>query len=331
MALAEIFERLPGPRSSGALPSFSTAVIPGGLHRIGRDAQGAAALLLATGQGDPPGRAPLELEHLVVQYAVPCLIWKEDGSSEESVFTLIRCREADRVLVGYFLGVLDSLVPILGSSPSEARVREVVGYLVELFRALQTPRRKTVQGLWAELFLIAQASEPCELVRAWHRDPAEPFDFSIPTQRLEVKSTVGPARTHHFSLEQLSAPAGVRILVASLIVARAGGGVSVAELSTRARARLGGDVSLMLKVERVVADSLGQDWRLGLEESFDIDRAAESLAFFRASDIPCVDRRLPAEVSEVHFRADLGRIAAADSRELQREEGIFRAAMPVRG
>ena len=178
--------------------------------------------------------------------------------------------------------------------------------------------------------MIAQASEPHDLVRAWHCELGEPFDFSIPTQRLEVKSTVGPERKHYFSLEQLSAPAGVRILVASLLVERAGGGVSVAELSSRARARLGGDVGLMLKVEQIVADSLGQDWRLGLEESFDIDRAAESLAFFRGADIPCVDPRVPAEVSEVRFRADLGRVAATDPRDLQREDGIFRSAVPVR-
>jgi len=331
VVVAEIFESLPRAHPSGALPSFATAVIPGGPHRLGKDAQGVAALLLAAEHTETSTRSvPLELEHLVVQYAVPCLIWKEDGSSEEAIFTLIRCREPDRVLTGYFLGVVDSLVPLLGSSPSEGRVREVVGHLVELFRALQTPRRKTVQGLWAELFLIAQAASPQELVRAWHAAPDESFDFSSPAQRLEVKSTVGPARQHYFSLEQLVAPAGTRVLVASLFVERAGGGVSVSELSSRVQSRLGGDVNLMLKVEQVVAASLGQDWRLGLEESFDIDRAAESLAFYRSSSIPCVDPNLPAGVSEVRFRADLGDLRPVDARELQRTSGILRAAAAVR-
>jgi hypothetical protein len=330
VTLDETLERLPIPRSSAGLPAFATAVISSGLHRLGKDAQGAAALLLVTEEGSSAHSMPLELEHLVIQHAVPCLIWKEDGKSEQSTFTLIRCREADRVLTSYFLGVIDSVIPLLGSSPSQARVREVVARLVELFRALQTPSRKTVQGLWAELFVIAQASSPMELVRAWHRAPEESVDFSIPAQRLEVKSAVGPERRHYFSLEQLGAPAGTRVLVASLFVQRAGGGVSVSELSSRARARLEGDVDLMLKVEQVVADSLGKDWRLGLEESFDIDRAAQSLAFFEGSEVPSVNAALPAEVSEVRFRADLSRLAPAALRDLERDGGIFRAAVPAR-
>jgi hypothetical protein len=329
VALAETFELLPRPTSSVRLPAFTTAVIPGGPHRLGKDAQGAAALLLVTGDAGPSARSvPLELEHLLIQHVVPCLIWKEDGKTEESTFTLIRCRESDRVLTGYFLGVVDSLVPLLGSDPSPARVREVVSHLVELFRALQTPSRKTVQGLWAELFVIAQASSPMELVRAWHRAPEESVDFSASAQRLEVKSAVGPERRHYFSLEQLAPPVGTRVLVASLLVHRAGGGVSVSELSSEVRTRLKGDLDLMLKVDQVVADSLGQEWRLGLEESFDVDRAAESIAFYRGGAIPSVESRLPAEVSDVRFRADLSRLAPANLGDLQRDGGIFRAVVP---
>jgi hypothetical protein len=331
VGLGETFELLPSPRSAEGLPSFATAVVPGGLHRLGKDAQGAAALLLVTEEGaSASGSVPLELEHLVIQHAVPCLIWKENGTSEESAFTLIRCRDADRVLTAYFLGVVETILPLLGSAPSQARIREAVSHLVELFRALQTPSRKTVQGLWAELFLIAQAASPVELVRAWHQEPEESVDFNVHTQRLEVKSAVGPERRHYFSLEQLIAPAGVRVLVASLFVQRAGGGVSVADLLSRVRGRLEGDVDLMLKVEQVVVDSLGQDWRLGLEESFDIDRAEESLAFYRGGEIPCVEPRLPAEVSEVRFKADLCRLERARTIDLQLEGGIFRAAVPAR-
>lgn len=331
MSLGGIFERLPRPRQSSALPAFATSVVPGGPHRLGKDARGAAALLLALPQPDASGRSvPIELEHLVVQHAVPCLIWKEDGSSEECVFTLIRCREPDRVLTGYYLGVIDSLIPLLGTSPSEGRVGEVVGQLVELFRALQMPRRKTVQGLWAELLLIAQASAPRVLVRAWHAVPEEAFDFSGPGVRLEVKSAVGPERQHYFSLGQLVAPAGTRVVVASLFVERAGGGVSISELSSRVRSRLAGDVDLMLKVERVVAASLGEDWRLGLEESFDVERAVSSLAFFPSDSVPSVDPSLPPNVYDVRFRANLTGATPLDLRDLQRAGGVFEAAAPLR-
>lgn len=329
--LPGIFASLPVPRVSGGLPSFATAVMPGGVHRVGKDPSGAAALLIATPHDGSGTRSiPLELQHLVVQYDVRCLVWHEDGSSKEAIFTLIRCREPDRILTGYFLRVIESMVPLLGANPSEAHVRELVGHLAELFRALQMPPRKTVQGLWAELFVIAEAASAEELVAAWHISPSEPFDFSHLSQRIEVKSTAGPVRQHHFSLQQVSPPAGTRAIVVSLLVERAGGGVSVAGLATRIRSRLGASADLMLRAEQVVAASLGQDWRVGLQESFDSERAAESLAFFWEESVPCVSRDLPRGVTDVRFCSDLTNVVPIDSRDLHEAGGIFRAALPVR-
>lgn len=331
MALAKVFDSLPTPSQPSSLPSFSTAVIPGGAHRLGKDSSSAAALLIATRYPTPQGKrpVPLELEHLVVQYDVTCLVWDTEDSKEEATFTLIRCREPDRVLTSYFLEVIDAVIPLLGSSPSEANVREVVTRLAELFRALQMPSRKTVQGLWAELFVIAHGTEPAELVKAWHAAPGEPFDFSHLAQRLEIKSASGPERQHHFSLEQVSPGVETTVLVASLFAKRAGGGVSVAQLAAKARSRLKGDPDLILRVEQVVATSLGQDWRLGLEDSFDLERAVESLAFFWAQSIPSVDRKFPSTVSEVRFRSDLTAVTPVDARAVHDAGGIFRAALPL--
>ena len=132
VGLAEAFELLPRPRGSAGLPAFATAVVSGGFHRLGKDAQGSAALILVTEEQAPAARSvPLELEHLVIQHAVPCLIWKEDGTSEESTFTLIRCREADRVLNRLFPRRGRLSFPALGFAPSQARVQEVVGHLVD--------------------------------------------------------------------------------------------------------------------------------------------------------------------------------------------------------
>ena len=90
--------------------------------------------------------------------------------------------------------------------------------LIELFRAMTTPSRKSVQGLWAELFLIAQSRQPTILVDAWHMLPEDRYDFAMDDQRIEVKSFSGSLRQHHFSLEQLQPPEGVKTLIASMLV-----------------------------------------------------------------------------------------------------------------
>jgi hypothetical protein len=75
--------------------------------------------------------------------------------------------------------------------------------LIELFRMLTIPPKESVQGLWGELYLMAQANDPVRLAGAWHARPEELFDFSEGAELLEVKSAAGYDREHHFSLDQL--------------------------------------------------------------------------------------------------------------------------------
>lgn len=69
--------------------------------------------------------------------------------------------------------------------------------LIELFRAIAKPARKSLQGLWAELFLISQACQPAILVDAWHTAPEDSYDFAVDNQRIEVKSFSGQICQHH--------------------------------------------------------------------------------------------------------------------------------------
>jgi hypothetical protein len=178
--------------------------------------------------------------------------------------------------------------------------------------------------------MIAEATDTILLTRAWHSVPGEPYDFSLGPQRLEAKSAVGEERRHHFKLEQLRPPGPIKVLVASVLVDRSGGGCSVAELLGRARARLSCDPDLLLRIDQIVAASLGQNWRNGLEERFDLQRARESLGFYWARAIPSIDSSLPMGVSDVRFRSDLTQVAPVEPRTLEDAGGLFRAALPAR-
>ena len=150
--------------------------------------------------------------------------------------------------------------------------------------------------------------------------------ISLPVaQRIEVKSAMGRVRCHNFSLEQLRPPLGTTILVASLFVERAAGGDTVFDLVERLRLRVLEYHNSLCDVDQVVGATLGSGWRQASEFRFDSELAEDTLRFFEAAVIPCINLRPPPEVTEVHFKSDLSRTPAADLAVRALEGGLFRA------
>jgi hypothetical protein len=305
--LRSIFARLALPAGEDAHRYFSVAKLPIlERYRVGKDSLGHACLLIApldTGGSSPP--APLQLERLDVRHGALCRVHYPDGTPADERLTLVRCTSTD--LVPYFLRVCESIVASLGPDPGHAAVADTISKLITLFEAIGRPPRGSVQGLWAEVLLIARSRDPRVLARAWHAGPDDRFDFSHDRERVEVKSTTGYDRRHHFALEQLRPEGDVSVVVASMFVERAGGGTSIRDLIDELQAALGpGDLSLRL--EQVVAETLGSAFRAGVEESFDLEHARQTLMFYDAQHVPTVAIPLPRDVSGVRFVSDLSEV-----------------------
>jgi hypothetical protein len=331
LRLADLFENLPVPSSNPKIESFSSLVIMPGPHRLGKDARGAPALLVVAG-GSPLGSrtAPVELENVRVMYDLPCLLWHSANEHEEARFSVVQCLSNDRILHAYFLSVIEGILPLLGSAPNGYTVHEMVDSLAELFRTLTLPPRGSVQGLWAELFMLTESSDPTHLCEAWHATPDDLFDFSASSQRIEVKSSGDRGRKHHFTSEQVHPPLGTRVLVASLFVERAGAGTSLAELIELLRTQVSKRPGLLMKIEQLVASSLGITWRNTLDQRFDRELAQDSLLFFDSQSIPAIGPEFPPGVSDVRFVSDLGTARPISIRTLLDSWGIYRSASPLR-
>lgn len=328
--LVALFDSLRMPDNTvGQGTRFSAHPIPSyEPHRLGKDELGAPSLLISVAERASQSQpAPIVLQHLTVQHDVDCRISRRDGSAEEDRFTVICCTNGDYVLNSYFLRVASAVVTALGVTPTQHDVARVIGKLVELFRVMTEPPRKSVQGLWAELFLIARTRAPAVLVSAWHQTPEDRYDFSAGSQRVEVKSTTGRVRQHHFALEQLHPPLDTNLLIVSMFVERAGAGVSVADLADQVRSHIGDKPDLLLLVDRVIGLTLGENWRRALQERFDQELAEESLAFYEPTAIPSVCVELPSGVSEVHFKSDLTASPTADLTRYRAMGGLFQVAL----
>jgi hypothetical protein len=328
--LVDLFEALlPPSESPGAGARYSTAHVSGREgYRVGKDAQSTPAVLIsASGRSDLTSPS-IVLENLAVHHDLACSVYEPGGLSEKSCFTIIHCTSTDTTLHAHFLNLADTLILSLGASPARAAISNAINDLVELFQALSAPPRKTVQGLWAELFLISKARDPVRLARSWHAVPEEVYDFSEGCQRVEVKSTTGNLRQHHFSLGQVRPGAELKVLIASLFVQRSEAGASIADLLDSINQSTGQDPSLCFHIEKVVSLTLGSSWRRAAEDRFDIKAANNSLMFFWAEDVPAVSEDQPGKVSDVRFRSDLSGITAVPPILLRKTQGLFGAVIP---
>lgn len=294
-------------------------------HRVAKDSSGTPALLIGVNNSsETPAYNPIRLEHLSILHGATCRVLRADGSVEIGIFTVIRCVDGSAELNDYFLRVMSVILVAIGATPLLADVNQILGTLIELFRALSIPPRKSLQGLWGEVFLISRTRNMRTMVDAWHPAPESLYDFALGLERIEVKTSSKRMRQHHFSLDQLCPPERTKLLIASLFVEKSGGGISVMDLANKIRVTLDNDANRLLKFERLIALTLGNGWRIAAEERFDQQLAEESLAFFEASEVPCVNREMSAKITAVHFESNLSESRPIDIRNYVAKGALFR-------
>ena len=329
ISLIELFESLVMPLERPAERSLSAVPIPGSeSHRLAKDTNGAPCLLFRQ-ESSVDRIAVTRLQNLVVTYCARCVITQTNGV-ENGTFTIIKCSSADPTLFPHFLGILSPIVMSLGPTPSSAAVRRAITGLVDLFQALTTPAKKSIQGLWAELLVVRYASKPKQAVAAWHGTPQEHIDFVDGNERLEVKSSSARQRVHHFSLAQLTPPTGTRLIVASIFVETIGGGLSVRRLADEIRSAIADDPVMVVRFDAVLYATLGAGWSDAMDECFDMELARESLQFFDAASIPRIDGPIPTTVRDIRFTSDISAVQPLIPDTFLLAAGLFAAIAPER-
>jgi hypothetical protein len=324
----QLFDRLPAPTTDVGMGRFCALAIPGfPCCSVGKDVAGNPVLLVRAAAESDRSPSPRILEHFSVIHLGNCRIQLPRRGDEDQVLSVIRCTDADRTFQEYFLRSLYPIVAALPENPSRQQVSIAIDRLVDLFRQLTQSPRKTIAGLWAELFVIAHSTDPEALLTAWHAIPEEHFDFLDGIDRIEVKAACSAIRSHHFSLEQLRPPQGTRVLIASILLSPAEGGVSVAGLVDMIRTKLS-NPELLIRLDGAIAQMVGQDWRAINAARFGLEQAIQSVRFLDAASVPCVSLPLPAEVTSVHFRVDLMHHPLSFPAHMMEQSQLFRMAIP---
>ena len=326
--LAEILESIDAPAQSPEAGSqYHVKLVPNfESHYFGRTTAGAPCLLLSANGGFV--RAPIRLAAIEVGFAIPCRIALAGGAEHTENLTAIICTASDRILQEYFTHVCETILCIVGASPSLQDVIEAVRRLVDLFQRLSSPARQSVIGLLGELYVIYSARSPTAAVEAWRSTTDDRFDFSVSDVRMEIKASSVRQRAHIFSLEQCAPPPNTSGVLISLFVEASGGGLSLLDLIERIKEKLRGDADLLLKLQETVAEGLGEGASSALSMRFDESLAKSSLRVYALESIPAVRKQLPSGVSQVRFRRDLSHTPVADTGALAAQNKKLKSLLP---
>ena len=326
--LATLLETIDVPEHTTSTdPQFFVKTIPNfESHYFGRTYLNTPCLLICA--RDCSLRAPIRLAAIEVSFAIPCNISLADGEEKTQTLTAITCTSSDQVVQSYFVHICETLLHIIGNSPSLQEVVEVVRRLVNLFQKLSNPARRSVIGLFGELYVIYSANSPTATVEAWRGATDDRFDFSVNDVRLEVKASSTRRRVHEFSLEQCTPPLNTDGILISLFVEASGGGISLLDLIERIKVQLGSNLDLLLKLQGVVAEALGDNISSALLMRFDENLAKNSLQVYDLQSIPAIRTKIPTEVSQIRFRSDLSRSPVSDIKVLASRSKTLKNLLP---
>lgn len=324
MNLTQLFTTLSIPAELGA-KRFNATPVKGFPHfRLAVDEVGQPVLLFDSNASGSRVRS-FKLKYLELLGHVNCCVL-EDSISFSAAFTVITFISPDTSLREYFLRAAGVLVETLGPTPSATQIAESLSRFVELFRALSDIPTKSIQGLWAELLVIENSKDCATMLAYWHEAPENKYDFDAGSEKIEVKSSATFSRVHHFSSEQLNAPVGVQILVASLFTKQMASGLNVIELIERIEMKLQAHPELREKLHAIMIRTLGDSFSEGMKISFDYRLAKESLLFFAHDDIGKISTSdIPLGVSEVRFISDLSNVLPTDPHKLKSSGILFNA------
>ncbi len=130
----------------------------------------------------------ISLDLISVMFDRNCKIY-ENGSHNESIYTVIKLTSDNIDIQNYFIDVVCLILQQLPITPSQKSFHKEIDKIIDLFKSLSSIPKKTIQGLWAELLVIERANSPEILIKAWHASPEDKFDFNDGKDKIEVKST----------------------------------------------------------------------------------------------------------------------------------------------
>jgi hypothetical protein len=139
-------------------------------------------------------------------------------------------------------------------------------------------------GLIGEILVIVNHPNPAQLVKIWHTDVNDRYDFSYNNFRLEVKTTTSSFRNHYVTSSQLPPEDGTQIFFASILLQKVESGESFFSLYETLIKNL--NLDEQIKVDSIILETLGVLPVMVTFPFFDFSSSKLSIKFYDGAQIP---------------------------------------------
>lgn len=290
-------------------------------HKIGISADRCPMFFIECSSTKPS--LDVNLEFVSVNFNCKCQLFQDDenqGVTIENTYTIIQLKSDNADFQQYFVEIVALALDTLPELPTHGQLKIEIQKLIDLFSRFNKPPRQTVQGLWAELFIIEQAKYPEYLIRAWHSSPEDKFDFNDGQDKIEVKSTAQSRRVHSFAAEQLNPNRNANLIIASMFVINTGIGKNIFDLIDSICQKVINPV-LQYRLNEIIGQTIGSDFEKISCMYYDYQQAIDTLQFYDFKNIPTIKMTdIPEDVHDVHFNCDLSNIPPISQREFAKTE-----------
>ena len=300
--LKKSYDQLPLPKNLASFNFSAKAIVGYKNHRIAKDCDDNPSLLILISEDNQDFFITNQkLFNIKVNHNVKCEI-ETDSKISYDYFSVVSYIGKKNEIKEIFLKTCEVLIKSLGQNPTNKKIKDTVDKFIELFKSFKEPPKKSIQGLWSELFLIDQSNFPEKFISGWHSIPEEKFDFSFKNLRLEVKSTTSETRVHHFSSSQLNPIKDTRIIIASFLLSINVAGVSITDLLYKINSKLRNHPEEKEKLHLIVYSTIGVDIDRIDQIKYDYNFAKEHMRFYDSNQIPKITpKNIPIEVKNIKF------------------------------
>tara|TARA_B100000029_G_scaffold79037_1_gene70476 strand:- start:91 stop:1095 length:1005 start_codon:yes stop_codon:yes gene_type:complete len=230
------------------------------------------------------------LENLKLNHYLQAEVRVTSGKSAKGFYSVLTLTPEDDHMVELFFEVIDGFIKKIKLPSEPKNIDSEVQTLINIFQSLKKSSRKKTQGLWAELFLIHRSSNTRKMLKYWHDQAEDKYDFSLNKNFIEVKSTLSLERKHSFSLHQAYPKNDETVVIASMMLEEDSSGLSLSELMALITDEIKGDKDLINKFHSMCYETLGKGYKDALTKSFNYETCIEAINYFDIDHIQKIDK-----------------------------------------
>lgn len=228
-----------------------------------------------------------------------------DQKEFKDKFCIIRCLNKSYLMSEYFkvFGVKTA-----GDYPDSIKSNEIIKRLDivhELFNVSKNNSNNEI-GLWGELICIYESKDPEFMLKCWHSEKKQKWDFVDGKNILEVKTYTGSERKHIFTFNQLNSEVCKTMLVASIFALDHDNGLTIFDLKNIIEERLE-DINLIEKLNRIFIHTIGNSFNSEKATKFSLEQSLSHFLLVSAELIPKIrnSKDIDEGVSGISFTSSI--------------------------